>query len=187
MFFDPASIAQGLRAVGPLDVVSIPLSTQESVEGWYFLGQTGDLVFGGTNGAWGGLFNPPGSGVVLYLSTLSISNPSDYPLTARIVFNAAPAEEGVVSPHVTPGNTALTPLPVPQVKLRYGDASGSVPSRGIVAFDRIVPPHSTVAADKDGKLIFPQGATFLVYLDPPGVERISARVAFGWWEKAVGT
>ncbi len=161
----------------------IPYPTYTSMEGKYFLGQTELLALGQGTHAWGELCNPPCGNINLYVSFVGISNFSDEPLTAEIWFNASPLDMGTFSSRVTAANTALCPPPRNQVKIRSGQFGCETPTGGINAYDRIVPPYSTLSMDKDGKFIFGPGGNYLVFLSAPSCRKlVEARISFGWWE-----
>lgn len=165
---------------------SIPYPVYTSMQGKYFLGQTELLTLGQGSHAWGQLYNPPCSDVKFYVSFVSISNFSDHPITAEIWFNANPLEMGVYSSSVSPANTSLSPLPKNQVKIKSGQFVCDYPTGGVNVYDRIVPPQSTLAMDKDGKFIFGSPGNYTVFLKSPSCHMLAeARIAFGWWEDKV--
>lgn len=162
---------------------SIPYSTYVAMQGKYFLGQTELLTLGQGTYAWGELCNPLSGTNNLYVSFVGISNFSDVPLIAEIWFNANPLDMGAFSSRVTSANTALFPPPKNQVRIRSGQFGCETPTGGINAYDRIVPPHSTLSMDKDGRFIFGPGGNYLVFLKAPCCSKlVEARISFGWWE-----
>lgn len=164
-------------------VVAIPDTLYQSVKGKYFVGQTDNLIIGRGAGAWGGLFNPANSGVNLHVNVFSVTNNSDIPFTARIWFNPVPPGSGTESDMVTAADTAITPLPRPQIELLYVQSVNGVPSGGVNPFNRVIPPHSTVFEKEDGKFIFSPRGSFVIYLDVPNSNLVNARIAFGWREQ----
>lgn len=60
--------------IQPIEVVDITSPAMNSMLGRYFIGQTGVLSFGNKYTAWGGIVNPSGSGVNLYLDIFTITN-----------------------------------------------------------------------------------------------------------------
>ena len=168
----------------PREVVSIPVPLFESSKGRYFVGQSELLHFGNGRHAWCGLFNPCNSNVKLHVNVYTITNLSDTDFLAEIWFNPELHGEEIVSDLVTPANRAICPRPRPEVELIFADDVQCYPEEGINAFDREIPPKTTVASDEDGKYIIPAGETFTIFL--VGQEDISlqARVAFGWWEES---
>ena len=61
------------------------------------------------------------------------------------------------------------------------------PIGGIKAFVRRGEPGTTLVDTENGKLIFPPGGSFLVYLSLTENPEIpaSGRIAFGWWEEKI--
>nr|WP_304219558.1 DUF6143 family protein [Fredinandcohnia onubensis] len=163
--------------------VNIPNPLYQSLEGRYFVGQTEHIRFGKGKNAWGSLVNPIKSDVNLFVNAFTITNHSNQPFEAEIWFNPIPSGKPRLSTNVTPANTALSPLPKPEVKIAYAEFVKGFPTIGVMAFRRIVPPQSTLASDEDGKFIFPPGGSFMIFLVSPNNEVIQAEVAFGWFEK----
>lgn len=167
----------------PLEVVSIPNSLSKSIKGQYFVGQTETLkLYPGLN-AWGGLVNPNGSGVDLFVNVYTITNLSETPFLAQIWFNADLPGEGTVSDKVSPGNTTLYPPPAPKIELQFAKSVKGFPTGGVNVFNRLVGPKSTLVSEEDGKWIFPPGGNFTIFLVSPGTELIKAQIAFGWWRE----
>ncbi|TFD93674.1 DUF6143 family protein [Jeotgalibacillus sp. R-1-5s-1] len=166
-------------------VVNIPNPLYQSLQGRYFVGQTEHVLFGKGRNAWGGLVNPEGSDVDLFVNAFTITNHSDQPFEAEIWFNPVVPGKPQVSNNVTPANTALCPLPEPEVKIEYAECVKGFPKKGVMAFRRIVQPQSTLVSDEDGKFIFPPGGSFIIFLvSPDHHDMIQAEVAFGWFEKS---
>ncbi len=163
--------------------VNIPNPLFQSLLGRYFVGQTEHIRFGKGKNAWGGLVNPSKSDVHLFVNAFTITNHSNQPFEAEIWFNSIPPGKPMISNNVTPANTALSPLPQPEVKIGYAEFVEGFPKKGVMAFRRIVPPQSTLTSDEDGKFIFPPGGSFIIFLVSPNNEIIQAEVAFGWFEK----
>ncbi|OYD56411.1 hypothetical protein CGZ90_17670 [Fictibacillus aquaticus] len=166
-----------------IKAVNIPNPLYQSLQGRYFVGQTEHILFGKGKNGWGGLFNPFKSDVNLFVNAFTITNHSEQPFEAEIWFNPVSPGKPKVSKNVTPANTALTPLPKPEVKIAYAEFVDGTPKEGVMAFRRIVPPQSTLTSDEDGKYIFPPGGSFIIFLTSPNNEIIQAEVAFGWFEK----
>jgi hypothetical protein len=171
----------------PFEVVSIPNPLSKSLQGKYFIGQTELLTISNATNAWGALFNPSGSSVNLHANVYTVSNFSDRPLLLQIWFNTNPPGTGTISTEVSPSNTALVPPPVPKVQLQFNSNVSGVPSGGVNVFDRIVPPGATLVSEEDGKLIFPPGGNWVLFLTALGTLGApqSARIACGWWEEKV--
>lgn len=167
----------------PLKVVSIPVSLFESIQGRYFVGQTEDLWPGNGFNAWAGLANPCDSHVDLYANVFTVSNFSDEYLTAEIWLNAEFPRKTHVSRKASPTNTSLSPLPENKVDIRFLKSTTLEPETGVNVYERIVPPHTTLVGEEDGKFIESQGGTYVVVVKSPGSEFSKVIVAFGWWEK----
>ena len=165
-------------------VVNIPVTLFESSKGQYFVGQSNLLNFGNGNHAWSGLFNPCYSRVNLYVNVFTITNISGTDFIAEIWFNPNLTGTGSVSDLVTPANRAKCPSPKSMVELKFAENAQGVPGRGINAFDRMVPPKTTVAEEEDGKFIIPPGESFVIFLVGQENAGNQARIAFGWWEKS---
>ncbi|WP_447402358.1 DUF6143 family protein [Lysinibacillus sp. fkY74-1] len=168
-----------------IKAVNIPNPLYQSLQGRYFVGQTEAICFGQGKNAWGSLSNPHHSNVDLFVNAFTITNHSNQPFVAEIWFKAIPPGNPMVSKNVTPSNTAISPLPKPEVNIKFAELVNGLPKNGINAFKRIVPPQSTLVSDEDGKYIFPSGESFVIFLVAPDNEYIEAEVAFGWFEKTV--
>ncbi|MFA5383505.1 MAG: DUF6143 family protein [Eubacteriales bacterium] len=169
------------------EVVCIPNPLSKSIKGQYFVGQTETLILSQDLNAWGGLINPSDSGVNLFVNVYTVTNFSETPFLAQIWFNTEPPGKGVVSDEVSPGNTTLSPLPVPKIELQYVQSVGGFPTGGVNVLDRLVGPKGTLASEDDGKWIIPPGGNFIVFLESPGAELIKAIIAFGWWQEKIKT
>lgn len=167
----------------PREVVSIPVSLFKSIEGKYFVGQTDALKVGNGMIAWAGLVNPHDSGVNLYANVFTISNFSDEYLTAQIWLNTNFPKESEISHKVSPTNTALEPLPQNKVDIRFVESTDEMPKEGVNVYERIVPPHTTLVGEEDGKFIEPQGGNYTLVIKTESSNIIKAIVAFGWWER----
>jgi len=164
--------------------VNIPIELYQSTLGRYFIGYADSLTFGENTSAWARLYNPPGSGVNLHVNVWTVTDISGAPFRAQFWFNASvPGPYSTATP--TPTNTAIRPLPVPRVELQLAPDVVETPEGGIKAFVRRGEPVTTVVDTENGKLIFPPGGSFLVYLsliDRPEIPA-EGRIAFGWWEE----
>lgn len=168
--------------------VSVPISLYKSEQGLYFTGYADNLVFGNGTGAWAGLYNPLRSGVNLHLDIWTVADITDSPFRAQIWFNANPPGRPAISPFVTPANTAIAPLPVPQVRLMQASSVNGFPLGGVKAFARRGLPETTIIGEENGKFIFPPGGLFMVFLsnpESPDLAVAGGRVAFGWWEEPI--
>jgi len=167
--------------------VDIPIELYESIKGKYFIGYADELTFGNNTSAWARLYNPPDSGVNLFVNVWTVTDISEYPFRAQFWFNAYPPGTPTESAVVTPSNTAFIPLPEPRIRLQQAsDVSGN-PSGGVKAFVRRGVPEITLVESENGKLIFPPGGSFLVFLSLAETPTASAagRIAFGWWEERI--
>ncbi len=169
--------------------VNIPIELYESERGKYFIGYADNLTLGNGTSAWARLYNPCHSGVNLYVNVWTVTEVSDSPFRAQFWFNATPPGTPTDSPLVTPSNTAYRPIPKPKVKLQLASNVTGEPVGGVKAFVRRGEPTTTVVETENGKLIFPPGGSFLVFLSL--LENVTApadgRIAFGWWEEPIQT
>jgi hypothetical protein len=167
--------------------VDIPIELYKSLQGVYFIGYADDLTFGNGTNAWARLYNPPNSGVNLHVNVWTVTDISDSTFRAQFWFNTTPPGTPIKSKLVTPSNTAISPLPKPKVRLQEASNVTGEPCGGIKAFVRRGQPETTLVEVENGKLIFPPGGSFLVFLsnpENPNVES-SGRIAFGWWEEKI--
>lgn len=167
--------------------VTIPMELYKSMQGEYFVGYDDNLTFGNGTSAWGWLYNPPDSGVNLYVNVWTVSDISVSTFRAQIWFNATPPGIPVDSYNVTPSNTSINPQPIPKIKLQSASGVVGDPVGGIKAFVRRGQPETTMVAEENGKFIFPPGGSFLIFLSNPESPDIRAegRIAFGWWEEKI--
>ncbi len=161
------------------EVVSLEYRVNKAFEGKYFMGHTPLLTMCGKTNAWGGLINPPGSGVNLYVNTFTVSNYSTTSLRAQLWLNSPIT--GMTSPFVSPSNTTI-PLLKPKTFVMYGNVNGTL-TDGVSIFSRVVEANSTTVGNYYGKIIIPPGGSFLVFLYSPVTQLANAEVAFGWWEE----
>ena len=169
----------------PPEVVSLTQPYIKSFEGKYFIGQGEPLTFGQGVSAWGGLFNPINSGVILHVNVFTITNLSNEPFISQIWFNASPLDEGIEATKISPTNTAILPFPIPKVKLLYRQTTQASFQDGVNVFIREVPALTTIRTEEDGKLIMPPGGSFITLLTPPENNTVKAVTAFGWWEERI--
>lgn len=166
-------------------VVNIENSIFKSFQGKYFLGQSNLLSFGYDGYAYGVLYNPPNSGVILYVSVITISNTSNIPVKSRIYLNANIPGGSTAVTAVTPSNLAVSPLPVPMVNFLVGQFVTGEVTGGVKAFTRMVSPSYTLVMEKDGKIVIPPGGNILTSLVPPEDQLVKADIAYGWWEEKI--
>ena len=167
--------------------VCIPMELYESMQGEYFIGYADNLTFGNYTSAWAALYNPPKSGVNLHVNVWTVTDISDAPFRAQFWFNATPPGTPFRSTLVTPSNTAKKPLPEPKILLLQSSGVKGEPVGGVKGFVRRGLPEVTMRQEENGKLIFPPGGNFLVFLSNPENPAVQAggRIAFGWWEEKV--
>ena len=177
-----------MRSIGWNDTldkaVNIPIELYQSEKGRYFIGYADDLSYGQNTSAWARLYNPTNSCVNLHVNVWTVTDISTVPFRAQFWFNASVPGAYSTAP-ATPTNTAICPMPMPKVQLQLASNVTDVPVGGFKAFVRRGEPVTTVVETENGKLIFPPGGSFLVYLsliDQPELPA-SGRVAFGWWEE----
>ncbi|QEY34396.1 hypothetical protein FL966_04630 [Caproiciproducens galactitolivorans] len=166
--------------------VNIPIELYESLNGNYFMGYGDNLSLGNGTSAWARLYNPPNSGVNLYVNVWTVTDISDSPFRAQFWFNATPPKGSFESVPVTPSNTAIRPVPHPRVQLQVASNVSGEPTGGVKAFVRRGESGTTVVDTENGKLIFPPGGSFLVFLSvTEDVSAAAGRIAFGWWEEKI--
>jgi len=166
-------------------VISIPVSLFKSMRGKYFVGQTGTLLVGNESDTWAGLINPRNSNVNLYVNVFTISNFSDNYLTAEIWLNTNLPEKGNISHKISPTNTTLNPLPKNRVQIGFVESTTQVPEKGVNVYERIVPPHTTLVGEEDGKFIESPAGNYVIVLKSTSSKLNKVIVAFGWWEKSI--
>jgi len=167
-----------------IQAVSIPEELYQSIKGRYFIGYADELTFGRGTSAWARLYNPIDSGVILHVNVWTVTDVTNSSIRAQFWFNADPPGTPEISTLVTPSNTAIQPLPKPKVQLQFANNVKGDPMGGTKAFVRRAQPETTLVETENGKLIFPPGGSFLVFLSNPESPRVAAsgRIAFGWWE-----
>lgn len=170
--------------IWPQKAIVLKDSVYHSFLGEYFLGQTDMISFGRDIQAWGGLFNPPDSGVNMFLNAYTISNFSNKPITVEGWLGAVLPGGAVISNHVAAGNQSIIPPKIPKVLIESGNYVIGTPISGTYTFVRRVEPSITLTKhDFQGMYIIPPGSSFdLIFLSPGEVD-IKAKVAFGWWEE----
>lgn len=167
--------------------VSVPLTTAKSFEGKYFSGVATDIYFGEGTKGWGRLYNPPDSGVNLFLNVWTLGDIFTTSYKAQIWFNSTPPGIIQESKFLTTTNTAISPLPQPKCRVQYGIMAKGFPSGGVFAFGYSGSAGTTVAEELQGRQIFPPGGSFTVFLYNPENPTIPAlgTVSFGWWEEPI--
>lgn len=166
--------------------VILPIPLYKSLQGKYFVGYADEISAGPGETAWAGLLNPAGSGVTLFANVVTITNVEGEPFSAEFWFNASFPGTPFRSELFTPANTAFRPLPQPKVQiLQASNVPPLPPSGGVKIYSQLVFEESTVVLEENGKYIFPEGGSLIVYLNQPESQTI-ARVALGWWEEPCG-
>lgn len=168
-------------------VADMPYALYLSLQGKYFVGYADNMEFENERIAWAGLINPFKSGVNLHVYVWTVTNIGEAPLMAQIWLNTDPPGQAIRSELVTPANTAIRPLPTPRVMLLQANDVTLEPEGGVKAFTRRVIPEVTIASEEEGKLIFPPGGSFIIFLSNTETPHQSGagRVAFGWWEEKI--
>lgn len=175
------------RAPALYYTADIPIGLAKSLEGKYFVGMAEDLAFGNATNAWARLYNPPDSGVNLFVNVWTSSDITSTPYRVQIYLDSNPPGIIQESNLVTPSNTALVPSSTPRVKLQYAVGVKGLPQGGIKAFARVGSAGTTINSEEQGKFIFPPGGSFLVFLSNPEKPTLPAigKIAFGWWEEPI--
>jgi hypothetical protein len=165
--------------------VDIPLELYKSTIGEYFIGYADNLTLGPGTSAWARLYNPPWSGVNLHVNVWTVTAISNVPYRAQFWFNAIPPGTPAELSMGTPSNTAIYPPPKPKVKIQQASEVPGEPIDGVKAFVRRGLPEVTLAETENGKLIFPPGGSFLVFVTFAETPEATGggRIAFGWYEE----
>ncbi len=171
--------------IAPVKTVDIPLETYESMNGRYFIGYADRLRLGAGKSAWARLYNPRGSGVNLHVNVWTVTDISEAPFRAQFWFNSTPPLGAYSESSVTPANTAYRPAPIPLVKLQHASNVIGEPMGGFKAFVRRGQPGATLVDTENGKLVFPPGGNFMIFLSIEDSVPAEGRLAFGWWEERI--
>lgn len=163
-------------------VVTIDNPIYQSFKGRYFIGQSDLLNFGCDTYAFGALYNPPNSGVDLYISVTTITNTSNIAIKSRTYLNAIIPKNGCIVEEITPSNLTTVPLPNPEALFITGYFKECELWGGVKAFTRMVSPQYTLANEKDGKIVIPEGGNIMLVLVPPENGKVQCDIAYGWWE-----
>lgn len=166
--------------------IDIPIGLSESMRGRYFVGYADGLSLNAGSSAWARLYNPRLSGVNLFIDTWSVTDLSASPFRAEFWFNADPPGNSTDSDLVTPANLAFRPLPSPHAELQKASGVYGEPDGGIKAFEQNGIPCVTLMGEEGGKLIFPPGNSFLIYVSLTDFRSSegAARISFTWWEES---
>lgn len=174
-----------LNNASPKQVFSSPTSLLKSIQGNYFVGQTGELFVKNDLFAWAGLVNPSKSTVNLYTNVFTISNYSNDYLTAEIWLNPNFPKSAHISHKVSPTNTSLIKTPQNKVNIKFIESTTLSPKNGVNIYERIVPPNTTLVGEEDGKFIESPGGNYTIILKSKAQMIQKVIVAFGWWEKSI--
>ena len=166
--------------------VNIPISLMKSIEGKYFVGTAPNLRFGNATNAWARLYNPPNSGVNLFVNTWTVSDIFSTPYSVQIWFNSTPP--GFIQfSQSTPSNMTIIPQPQSHIQLQYAVAVSGLPTSGIKAYGRYGQAGTTITSEEEGKFIFAPGGSYLIFIsnhERPTLNS-SGNIAFGWWEEPI--
>ena len=167
--------------------VNVPISLMKSIEGKYFIGTAPNLRFGNATNAWARLYNPPNSGVNLFVNTWTVSDIYSTPYSVQIWFNSTPPGFIQYSQSVTPSNLAISPQPQSHIQLQYAIAVRGLPSGGVQAYGRYGLAGTTINSEEEGKFIFPPGGSYLIFISNPQNPTLpgSGNISFGWWEEPI--
>lgn len=168
----------------PRKAIVLKDSVYHSYLGEYFFGQTEMISYSGEFMAWGGLFNPSGSRVNMFLNAYTITNFSDQPITAEGWLGSSFSGRTKRSMNFAAGNQTLTPPRQPKILIQSASYSTEAPLGGSYTFVRRVEAGITLTKhDFQGMYIIPPGSSFVLFFLPPGDVLIYNKLAFGWWEE----
>lgn len=168
----------------PQKVIVLKDSVYHSYLGKYFLGQTELITYEGKLMAWGGLVNPPYSGVTMFLNAYTISNYSDQPITAEGWLSSTLTGRIETSRHSAAGNQTILPPPQPRVLIQSASQVSDMPKGGTYTFTRRVEAGITLTKhDFQGMYIIPPGSSFVLFFLPTCEQSVNVKIAFGWWEE----
>lgn len=163
------------------NVISLEYRVSKSFQGRYFIGHTPTMTLPYRANGWAALFNPRGSGVNVFVNTITVSNFSNTPFRAQVWLNAMP-DGGQVSPSTAAVNAAIQPPVWPEAAIVYGTEQLK---SGQSLFTRVAGAQSTEVGNYYGKIILPPGGSLLVLMQGPGATGAQAEVALGWWEDMI--
>lgn len=168
-------------------IAGIPVDLYKSIQGKLFTGYIDELRFGKGTDAWAGIFNPPDSGVDIFIWTFRIVDVLQSSYRIQIWFNARYPGVPEISPFVSPTNIAITPLPVPRSQIRYANQAKGSPVGGVKAFVRRGEPNVNIFSVEEGKFIMPPGGNFTIVLSNPETPDVEAtgKIFYMWWEEPI--
>jgi len=161
--------------------VSIDYALYQSEKGDYFIGQT-PILTGENEHALAALVNPINSTKNIYVNAMTITNISEFCLSAEFYLGARNIN-GETSDLVSCTNTSIFPEPINSGQIKYIAGSAQPPYDGVPIFSRIVPPNSTLVVD-GGQIILGYGQSIAIFLGgflPVALD--STKIAYGWWEE----
>lgn len=177
-------LLHGMR--NPKEAVVLPDNVYHSYIGEYFFGQTKALQFDENHYAWGGLVNPAGSNVMMFLNAYTISNFSDQPITAEGWLSSSLEGKAETSTLFAAGNQAVFPPKLPRVTLQSASFVDNTPSGGTYTFTRRVEASQTLTKhDFQGMYIIPPGSSFILFFLPSVKDFVEVKIACGWWEERI--
>lgn len=170
----------------PPQMASMANSLYHSLQGQYFVGYADNMFFEAGKNAWAALYNPKSSGVNLFVNVWTVASLRQS-IRMQIWINSKLPGQPIESTLVTSSNTAIFPIPKPEVHLLQASNVDDTPTCGVKAFVRRAPAGETVVAEEDGKFIIPPGGNFAVFLseDETTADYASVRVAYGWYEERI--
>lgn len=170
----------------PPQVSTMANSLYHSLKGQYFVGYADNMFFEKDKSAWAMLYNPVHSGVNLFVNVWTVSNLYGDSVRSQIWFNSNPPGEPIRSEFVTPADTAIKPLPKPEILLLQASNVIGAVEGGVKGFARRIPSGETTVAEEDGKFVIPPGGNFTVLVaaeEKSTADHANVRVAYGWWEE----
>ncbi|SFS73294.1 DUF6143 family protein [Marininema halotolerans] len=155
------------------------------VEGRHFIAQSELLTPGGRTYAWGGVFNPPNSGVNLVVDRLTFTNFSPTPFTGRIYINSSPPGKKIPTKLVASSNATPLRVPPPQPKatFKFNPRVNRFPKGGNYLFTRRIKPNETEVVDDSETSVYivaPGGSMLGFFISE--IRSVITRSVIGWWE-----
>lgn len=169
----------------PTKVVALSNVFYKAVEGKYYVGQTEIVSSDGLN-IWGALYNPPESGVNIFVNVLTVTNLSNSSFLAEIWLNTDFPGKGIRSGKFTSTNTIPFLETTPRGKIIYSnDGVCNHPEGGVNIYDRMIPVDSTIVTEEDSKFIIPPGGCYGAFVKAKTNQHLRAIFAFGWSEESI--
>lgn len=164
--------------------VLVPYAMSMSMQCRYYLGQTEKIDIGSGSQGYAALVNPVRSTMQLYINDWYVSNFTDQPVEMQVWFGQARAVTGAkTSTQITSGYVQSSPCPSSQGQILYSSGGAFPPADGVIASTRILPPMTTINAEKSGHWILAPGTALMFQF--PQAEREGGQIlsAIGWWEQ----